>query len=210
MAAQPYRIPCGQPRGSEILFDRGKRTRLDMPGTKQMETRVHAKMAALVVGVAAIMLAIMHTTGLMATDDVGLCMGGSWWSRLSHPFIHTGIIHASLNVYVFWQLVFFFPVTKGHLLAAYLMACTCPASVALWTISLLQNTTPTHVVGLSGVVYWLLGWVMPQVSRRKRYCAILLLWMAFGAILGTVAVGIHAYCFIAGSIWRACESQGRK
>lgn len=164
-----------------------------------MQSGKHAKATALVVGVAVVSLALFRATGIVSFPLVGISDGGSCWGRLAHPFLHVGLLHALLNVYVFWQLVFFFPFRLRHLLLAYLVAVTCPASIALWSPSLWHTAAASQVVGLSGVVYVLLGWVVPMVPRRVRFCLSVVAWMAFGALVGTVAVGFHGYCFLVGA-----------
>ena len=165
-----------------------------------MQDRKHAQVAALVVGVAVVLLALLRATGVVSFALVGISEGGSWWGRLAHPFLHVGMLHALLNVYVFWQLVFFIPFRLRHLLLAFLVAVTCPASVALWSPPLWHATSASQVVGLSGVVYVMLGWVVPRVARRVRFCLTVVAWLAFGALVGSVAVGFHGYCFLVGVV----------
>ncbi|MBO4821743.1 MAG: hypothetical protein J5548_09800 [Prevotella sp.] len=165
-----------------------------------MQGRKHAQVTALVVGVGVVALALLRVAGIVSFALTGISEGGSWWGRLAHPFMHVGLLHALLNVYVFWQLVFFFPFRLRHLLLAFLVAVTCPASIALWSPPLWHSVPVSQVVGLSGVDYVLLGWVVPGVARRVRFCLTIMAWLAFGALLGTVAVGFHGYCFLAGMI----------
>ena len=163
-----------------------------------MQGRKHAQATALVVGVGVVAFALLRVLGIVSFASTGISEGGSWWGRLAHPFLHVGLLHALLNVYVFWQLVFFFPFRLRHLLLAFLVAVTCPASIALWSPPLWNSAPASQVVGLSGVVYVLLGWVVPGVARRARFCLMVMAWLAFGALVGTIAVGFHAYCFLVG------------
>lgn len=163
-----------------------------------MQGGKHAQATSLVVGVVVVSLTFLRATGIVSFALVGISEDGSWWGRLAHPFLHVGVLHALLNVYVFWQLVFFFPFRLRHLLLAYLLAVTCPSQVALWLPQVWHADAASQVVGLSGVVYVLLGWVVPDVERRVRFCLSVTAWMVFGALVGTVAVGFHGYCFLAG------------
>lgn len=165
-----------------------------------MQDREHAQAAALVVGVVVVSLALLRATGIATFALAGIGEAGSWWGRLAHPFLHVGLLHALLNVYVFWQLVFFFPFRLRHLLLAYMVAVTCPLQVALWVPPLWHTASASQVVGLSGVVYVLLGWVAPRVKHRVRFFLTVWAWLAFGALVGTVAVGFHGYCFSAGVV----------
>ena len=191
-------VSCCQPRGSEVLSGGGYCPRPHLSRTQPMQGRKHAQATALVVGVVVVLLALLRAIGVVSFALVGISEDGSWWGRLAHPFLHVGVLHACLNVYVFWQLVFFFPLRLRHLLLAFFVAVTCPASIALWSLSLWHTAAASQVVGLSGVVYVLLGWVVPMVTRRWRFCLSVMAWLIFGALVGTVAVGFHGYCFLAG------------
>lgn len=162
-----------------------------------MQTRKYAQASSLVVGVVVVLLALLRGTCVLTFALSGISDGGSWWSRLAHPFLHVGLLHALLNVYVFWQLVFFFPFRLHHLLLAFLVVVTCPSAVALWSP---WCHSASQVVGLSGVVYVMLGWVVPSVGHRVRFCLTVMAWLVFGALLGTVAVGYHGYCFLVGMV----------
>lgn len=164
-----------------------------------MPSRSFAKATSLVVGLVSLLLSVAGAVGLLSLDGVGILPGGPLWCRLVHPFVHAGVLHALLNVYVFLQLVFFFPVRLRHLLMAYMVSCTCPETLALWSPSLhglfLHGSC---VAGLSGVVFFLLGLVSGCVARPLRFCMVLLAWQLFGLAFGTMAVGMHLYCFVAG------------
>ena len=165
-----------------------------------MPSRPFAKAASLVVGLVSLLLSVAGAIGLLSLDGVGILSGGPFWCRLVHPFVHAGVLHALLNVYVFLQLVFFFPVRLRHLLLAYLVSCSCPSMLALWSPSLFHGLFlhGSCVAGLSGVVFFLLGFVLRRVARPLRFCMVLLGWQLFGMAFGTVAVGMHLYCFAAG------------
>ena len=162
-----------------------------------MYQRTDAKVAALVVGVTVLGIVFLRTIGIPLLEGVGIAEGCSPADRLLHPLVHGGWLHALVNVYVLWQLVFIFPVSLRLLLAAYVLACGCPVVVAVWTLF----PSPSHVVvGLSGVDYVLMGWLMPSVPRRLRFNAMVVGWMLVGMVAGSVAVGMHLYCYMCGTI----------
>ena len=142
-------------------------------------------------------IALLRTAGCQLLCGAGIAEECSVSSRLCHPLVHGGLLHAALNVYVLWQLVFFFPVSLRLLLAAYVVACCCPSAVALWTP---LPSASSCVIGLSGVDYVLMGWVMPQVSRPLRFNAVVVAWMLAGMAVGSVAVGLHLFCYLCGAI----------
>lgn len=177
-----------------------------------MRAREDAKIAALGVGVTAVAAALAQWMGIALPWSGGISADGQLADRLLHPLIHAGVLHALVNVYVLWQLVFFFPIRLRHLLMAYAVAVSCPEVVALWTIDTAE--TARRVVGLSGVDYALMGWVMPRAVRRLRFNLIVAVWMVVGMAVGSVAVGLHLYgyfcaasaslvvSFVASLIWR--------
>ncbi|MBO4850317.1 MAG: hypothetical protein J5529_05360 [Prevotella sp.] len=167
-----------------------------------MPCRLFAKASSLVVGLVSVLLSVAGTLDLLSFEGVGIRPGGPLWCRLVHPFVHVGVLHALLNVYVFWQLVFFFPFRLRHLLLAYVVSCSCPCVVALWSPSLAHGLLlhGSCVAGLSGVVFFLMGGVVWRVARPIRFCLMLLGWQLFGMALGSMAVGLHLYCFAAGVV----------
>ena len=167
-----------------------------------MQDRADAKVTALVGGIAVITLSVAMRGGWV-TPGVwgrGIAVGASVASRWLHPLVHAGVLHAVVNVYVLWQLVFLRRVTVWRMAVAYLLACCCPTVVALWQLPTGGGASGTCVVGLSGVVYVLMGWEMPAVMRRWRYNAVIVVWLLVGMVAGGVAVGMHLYCYVCGVV----------
>ena len=161
-----------------------------------MYQRADAKAAALAVGVMVLAIALLCTAGWTLPYGTGIAEGGSVPARLLHPLVHGGLLHAAVNVYVLWQLVFFFPIRLRLLVAAYVVACCCPTAVALWTP---LPSEASCVIGLSGIDYVLMGWVMPQTTRPLRFNALIAVWMLAGVAVGSVAVGMHLFCYLCGA-----------
>ena len=161
-----------------------------------MYQRADAKAAALAVGVMVLAIALLCTAGWTLPYGAGIAEGGSVPARLLHPLVHGGLLHAAVNVYVLWQLVFFFPIRLRLLVAAYVVACCCPTAVALWTP---LPSEASCVVGLSGIDYVLMGWVMPQTTCPLRFNALIAVWMLAGMSVGSVAVGMHLFCYLCGA-----------
>ena len=166
-----------------------------------MQDRDHAKAVALLVGVVALLASLAGITGhrFEAVCPVGVGPSCGIVPRLLHPLVHVGLLHAVANVYVLWQLVFFCDIRCRHLLGAFVVACCCPSWLATWPYDWMHPSAgPTSVVGLSGVVFALVGMQVHRWAGRWRCCALLLLWQVLGLCVGTVAVGMHLYCFVAG------------
>lgn len=162
-----------------------------------MEERVVAKVASLLAGVMVLSLPLLRLLGICWPSVAGIYDGAPLSSRLLHPLVHVSLWHAAVNVYVLWQLAFFFPLRCRHFLFAYCVACSCPSSVALWG-GCLSAPSGLSAVGLSGVEYVLMGWVMPGVPCRWRFNVQLAAWSAASLLSGGVAVGLHLYCYCCG------------
>ena len=150
-----------------------------------MQDRDHAKAVALLVGVMALLVSLDHMAGcrIASVCSAGIGPDATLVSRLLHPLVHVGLLHAVVNVYVLWQVVFFCDIRCRHLLGAFVVACCCPSWVAAWPCCWIHpDAGPTMVVGLSGMVFALMG-MQVQVP---------------GLCAGGVAVGMHLYCFVAG------------
>lgn len=162
-----------------------------------MESRNFTKAAALLMGVAVLLLSAARTAGVDVLPCDGIGVGATLPARLAHPFVHVSWLHAVVNVYVLWQLAFFFPLRMRHCLFAYSVACSCPTAVAMWDGGM-SAIPDACAVGLSGMEYVLMGWVMPCVPSPKRFNFQLLLWTAASVLSGGVAVGLHLYCYLWG------------
>jgi len=158
---------------------------------RKREDAEFAKALSLIVGLAVVLLSVaVWLFPQVRNVAVGIGPGSTIFPRLCHPLFHANVAHAVLNVYVLWQLAFFFPVRVRHLLLAYLVACVCPWQIAVWPAG------GECVLGLSGMVYGLMGWVMPGVPCRLRFNVFVAAWLVVGLLTGGVAVGLHLWCYV--------------
>lgn len=131
-------------------------------------------------------------------SQVGLYGGCTLQARLAYSFFHASFFHLAGNCWVLLCLVFYYEVPVSRLLVSYIVAVSAPALSAV----------PT--VGLSAVVYCLLGQISFMV-RRKLYFHVwvIISILAFGVILpdlmeqcGTPVVHpnnfLHIYCYVVG------------
>ena len=162
-----------------------------------MQARDHAKAASLGVGCLVMAVAILSPCD---TPDmgIGLYTGAPLYARLLHPLVHTGLVHAILNVYVWLQIVFFCPIRLRHLMTAWLIACSCPSAIAT-----LGAAATDHVVGLSGVIYALLGAQMTHAKDPFSYNLWIAAYLLTGWLIGGTAVVFHLYCYLMGIIFRS-------
>ena len=166
-----------------------------------MQGRDAAKAASLGVGGIVMAVAILspHAT---PTIGLGIYAGAPLYARLLHPLVHTGLIHAVLNVYVWLQIVFFCPIRLRHLITAWIIACSCPTVIAT-----LGAAYTNHVVGLSGVIYALLGAQMTRAKNMLSYNLWIAAYLITGWFIGGIAVVFHLYCYLAGIFMRSSGVQ---
>ena len=143
-----------------------------------MLRRKKTKAAALLAGCAMMAMAVF------APAAVGLHDGCSLVERLLYPFFHANLLHAALNVYVLWSLVFLFDTSAGMLAASYAIAVCYPYG------------SPSLTVGLSGVVYALMAFVVPQVSNKLQYIAFVSLYILIGFAFPVFNNLLHVWCFV--------------
>ena len=164
-----------------------------------------AKTTALVLTVVIMLIQLVmapdgFSSGLSA---VALSPDCTIYARLLYPFFHASFLHAALNCWVLLCIVFYYNIGIGNLLLSYLVAITVPCSVCGYSIA----TTPT--VGLSAVVFCLLGMTSWMVRRKLYYHCWIASFIALGYLLPylcsvcgyTVAIPnnlLHIYCYVVG------------
>lgn len=122
--------------------------------------------------------------------DVGVYAGCHVWGRLTYSFFHAGVIHLLLNLWCFLSCVFLADVSAGTLAAAFIIACTVPV----------LTSVPT--VGLSGVCYALLGFIMLKSADKIRYNVYIMFSILLPALILPHAVNnvVHAWCYAVAAI----------
>lgn len=136
-------------------------------------------------------------------DAVALSQDCTIYARLLYSFFHASLLHAILNCWVLLCLAFYYNIGIGHLLLSYIVAVTVPSSVCGYAIA----TTPT--VGLSAVVFCLLGLASWQVKRKLYYHCWIASFITMGFVLpylcsvcgyaiATPNNFLHIYCYVVG------------
>lgn len=159
-----------------------------------MDCRKNEKITALATVAACIVMALY--TWRNGLHGMGICAGCDCSARLMYPFLHASLLHALINGYVLLAIVFRYDITIHRLLLAYAVAASVPAD----TLAGIAPTMRIPTVGLSGIVFFLLGSISFQVQRKAYFQS----WMAFYLIVGWIMPGInpmlHLYSYIAGLI----------
>lgn len=135
-----------------------------------------------------IIVAYFTVPPICLTADTGWLHDG-WFTRATYHFFHANALHLSLNVYCLLALAFFYPLTMNKLILAFLVASTYP-------VGLFPPSAP--IIGMSGVIYVLLGLHYWNASSRTLLLISVLCYALAGMFMGNIAVGLHLYCFFAG------------
>lgn len=168
-----------------------------------MVRREKTKAAALALTVVCIGCAIYAALNGLPVEKVALCAGCSLLARLSYSFFHASLLHLLTNCWSLLAIVFIYQVSFAGLLVAYIVAVTAPVSLCGFAIA----TTPT--VGLSAVVFCLLGIVSWQSKRKLYFHFWIASFIAVGFLLPHLCVAcgfaiatpnnfLHLYCYVVG------------
>lgn len=121
--------------------------------------------------------------------------GGNPFAHVLYQNFHGSIFHLLCNVWVLLSFVFNANIHWSKLLFAYILSATYP-------VELLPPTLP--IIGLSGMLYVLLGWYAlnpPTIMGKLRYQLYVAIFLLVGLLYPNVCVGIHLYCYALGLIF---------
>lgn len=153
-----------------------------------------AKIVSVIVAFVCIAIAIA-APATQGWQEVGIAQGAGLIQRLTYHFFHANISHIAMNVWTFLSLLFLFDISIKKLTMAYIISCTFPVD----TIATLATSYPKlPTVGLSGVIYALLGIVSYDVAKPKEYQASIILSLILGFMFPKINGWIHLYCYVAG------------
>lgn len=170
-----------------------------------------AKTTALVLTAVCIILSAVHTfTGFPQLPAVGICKDCTILARFAYPFFHASLLHALVNCWCLLSLVFYYDVSLCYLLIAYATAVTFPVGT-LAAVVPAASAAGVPTVGLSAVIFALLGMVSFQVKRKALLHSWVLSFIAVGYLLpflgslcGLMVAAtnstIHLYGYVAGLI----------
>lgn len=162
-----------------------------------MLRRKKTKIASLLL----IVLMIILMFAPVSLYDVGVYRHCPIINRLTYNFFHANGVHLALNAWCFLSCIFLADVPASVLIASFIIACTVPV----------YSDIPT--IGLSGVCFALLGFIMLKVKNKVNYN----IYIAISIILPTVLLDsvnnlVHAYCYIVavivGLIFKAKHGKG--
>lgn len=158
-----------------------------------MGTRKIEKATAIIIALFVTLLSFLHISDWAS---VGIYANCPVSCRLSYPFFHANALHAILNVWCFLVLVFTYDISYWRLILAYVIATTIPVDT-LGTFLPMNNPT----VGLSGVVYVLMGSISCEVMRKRYYQVWMCFYIAMGFLFPNTNAWIHLYCYLFGIIY---------
>ncbi len=154
-----------------------------------MVSGAKAKTASLVLTLVVVAVALLSPD----LTGMGLYQGCTLWQRLSYLFLHASLLHCFVNCWVLLSVVFSRKLPFWQLIAAYIIAITYPVGIFA---SLAEYDA---VVGLSGMVFALIGIITPSTAKLAGVLSIVA-FILIGAIMPNVAWTLHLYCYLVGLI----------
>ena len=110
-------------------------------------------------------------------------------SALFYHFFHVNIFHAVMNAWCLLGIAFYYNTSLREYLWAFAIASSFPACLCL---------TPS--VGLSGMLYALMGLVYFRVLHKLYFLACIVGSNAIAFFVGGFGIEVHAYCFLSAVI----------
>lgn len=150
-----------------------------------MEKKKTCKFAALAISTIALILTLFVSADWRS---VGVYVGCPLYCRAIYHIFHANIVHAAINAWCLLSIVFIYNISIKRLLLAFCAAASVPAFCL--------SVTPT--VGLSGVVYFLLGSLSFEVARFLYYQFWMALFIALGFFIPNSNALLHLYCYAVG------------
>jgi len=142
--------------------------------------------------------------GGLCSPPVVLSEGGEWWRIVTSGFLHGGIIHLALNMFVLYVLGTFLEPAIGtrRFVAVYLVSLIAGGLGALLLSDPAQNT-----VGASGAIYGLFGATLLIARHRglNHVVAQLGFWLALNLVLtfgasSVLSLGGHLGGLVGGAL----------
>lgn len=152
-----------------------------------MEKEKNGKVAALITTVIVLVLALRQRHDWA---DVGISLEARSTTRMLYHFYHASVLHAALNCWSLLSVVFLYEISLSRMLTAYAVAASVPA------VCLSHHPT----VGLSGVIFVLLGTISFEVKRKRYYQSWMIAFIAIGFLFPNTNAWVHLYCYLAGVI----------
>lgn len=159
-----------------------------------MDCRKNEKITAL--ATVAVCIAVALYTWSNGLPDVGIRTGCAFAERLVYPFFHASLLHALINGWVLLAIVFRYDITLYRLLLAYAVAVSVPADTLAWIAPAMHIPT----VGLSGIVFFLLGSISFQVQRKAYFQSWMVVYLIIGFCLPSINATLHLYSYCIGLI----------
>lgn len=146
----------------------------------------HKKTAVLIIVALTVAIQICP----LQTSAYGISLTSPMWSRLVYHFFHASWLHLLLNAYVLLVLAFKLDLRMYELPLSYLIASIVP----------LCCVTAMPTVGLSGMIYALLGMRTMRSSNPMAVIANIVLITALSVFMSHIAWKLHAFSYVCGLI----------
>lgn len=124
-------------------------------------------------------------------ETIGVATQSPWWNRLIYSFFHASIWHCLANLFCYFQILHYYLPSWRIILLSYIVAVLVPDFVL----------TELPTVGMSAMIYSLLGCITFYVQRKVYYVSWVSFYILIGFLFPNVNALIHLYAYCVGSLY---------
>lgn len=124
-------------------------------------------------------------------ETVGIAGGCGWYCHFTYQFFHASWLHLAVNCWALLCLVFYYETPMKDLAIAFVSSASVPTS-------LIPSPEGVVTIGVSGVVFALMGMLAFSVRRRVFYNAWIIGFIVLGFFFKSCNSWLHLYCYAAG------------
>lgn len=133
-------------------------------------------------------------------ESVGIEKGCDWYCHFTYQFFHASALHLLVNCWALLCLVFYYEVNMKMLAVSYLISASVP-------VSLFPISEGIVTVGVSGVVFVLMGLISFRVRRKIYYQAWILGFIILSFFFSSCNSWLHLYCYSLGVALSALKNK---
>lgn len=132
-----------------------------------------------------ISITVLYVVGVDPMS-IGLYVGCPAYCHFTWPFFHASWLHLIINAWCLLGIVFLYDVSPSAIAVAYLSSVVAP------------NMTYSPTIGISGICFFLMGYIMWQTLRKLYFNSYIAVFILIGFIFSGGNNMIHIYSYVLG------------
>lgn len=126
-----------------------------------------------------------------AWEDIGVSLTSPMVNRFVYSFFHASVWHCLANLFCYYQILHYYLPSWRIILLSYIVAVSVPDFVL----------TELPTVGMSAMIYALIGCITFYVQRKVYYISWVLFYILIGFFFPNVNALAHLYAYCVGSLY---------